>query len=393
MRRYEREIHDPDILAAMLDTFDTAYLGLHDEPFPYIVPLSFGYRIADGKLYVYVHSALEGHKLDLMRKNPNVSLAFSTFNYYEARIYRGNRYDYRSVLAYGTIREIDPKKEPKNHARAINTLVKHMRPNDLKFNGKRVKFIRVLEICCDLELVYGKSQVPIRTIEDVPNLDVPNLEPDTTPYDITDLLAKRYHTVWPLTNRKELSQTEKNAFRVSVKEFTNKDVFHCESLLIRLSKNLLITDGDPKLDLFVFLADESSHIKDRWSVVFYNNHIDESGNVRYDPDTENVLVALNKLPDYASKIIFVASVYEAKERHHDLSMFESISIELIDSERSKGLLQYSVKGMDDQAMAVTIGELIKTDEEWRFHPINQMEYESRPSILTEAYGLNRGWGR
>ena len=43
-------------------------IGLVDQDKPYIVPMNFGYK--NGTLYI--HSAKEGRKIDLMKKNPNV---------------------------------------------------------------------------------------------------------------------------------------------------------------------------------------------------------------------------------------------------------------------------------------------------------------------------------
>ena len=41
---------------------------------PYIVPLHYGYEYTEGILIFYMHCAKEGHKLDLIRSNPNVCI-------------------------------------------------------------------------------------------------------------------------------------------------------------------------------------------------------------------------------------------------------------------------------------------------------------------------------
>ena len=43
-----------------------------DGAYPYIVPLHYGYEYAEGALVFYMHGAKEGHKLDLIRRDPNV---------------------------------------------------------------------------------------------------------------------------------------------------------------------------------------------------------------------------------------------------------------------------------------------------------------------------------
>lgn len=72
MRKSDREIRDYNEILRLLDECQTIRLALHDEPYPYVVPLSYGWEDRDGKLFVYFHCAKEGKKLDLIAKNGNV---------------------------------------------------------------------------------------------------------------------------------------------------------------------------------------------------------------------------------------------------------------------------------------------------------------------------------
>ncbi len=65
MRRKEKAITDQNELIAILKTSKICRLALADENTPYIVPLNYGYK--DNALYI--HSALSGKKLDLIKKN------------------------------------------------------------------------------------------------------------------------------------------------------------------------------------------------------------------------------------------------------------------------------------------------------------------------------------
>ena len=69
MRRKDREITDFDEMMKIIAKCDTCRLALFDDEFPYIIPLNFGTNIENGQLYLYFHSAKEGTKLDLIRKN------------------------------------------------------------------------------------------------------------------------------------------------------------------------------------------------------------------------------------------------------------------------------------------------------------------------------------
>lgn len=74
MRRKDREITRIEDILSIVERAKVLRLGLFDDNFPYIVPLHFGYEYAEGKLIFYMHSAKEGHKLDLIRRNQNVCI-------------------------------------------------------------------------------------------------------------------------------------------------------------------------------------------------------------------------------------------------------------------------------------------------------------------------------
>jgi len=72
MRRSDREIKDKEKILEIVSKAKVLHLGLFDGKYPYVVPLHYGFEIKDGKFVFYMHSATEGHKLDLIRENPNV---------------------------------------------------------------------------------------------------------------------------------------------------------------------------------------------------------------------------------------------------------------------------------------------------------------------------------
>ena len=45
--------------------------------------------------------------------------------------------------------------------------------------------------CCDRKNVTAKSEFPLRSIEDVPFMDVYSKENDDTPFDLSDIIAER----------------------------------------------------------------------------------------------------------------------------------------------------------------------------------------------------------
>ncbi len=69
MRRKEREIRDREEIEAVLRRGQVLHLGLCGEDgWPYVVPLSYGYR--DGT--IYLHSSQKGKKIEMLLANPKV---------------------------------------------------------------------------------------------------------------------------------------------------------------------------------------------------------------------------------------------------------------------------------------------------------------------------------
>jgi hypothetical protein len=71
MRRTEREITDRAEIEAILRREPVLHLGLVDGGKAYVVPVNFGYA----ENCVYVHAALDGRKIEAMKRNPEVSFS------------------------------------------------------------------------------------------------------------------------------------------------------------------------------------------------------------------------------------------------------------------------------------------------------------------------------
>ena len=72
MTRRERQVTDETKIRHILDTAKVLRLGLAVNNEPYVVPMNYGYVMENGTLTLYLHSALRGKKLDMIRANPNV---------------------------------------------------------------------------------------------------------------------------------------------------------------------------------------------------------------------------------------------------------------------------------------------------------------------------------
>ena len=78
MRRKDRQITEIEAIRAILDKAKVLHLAMIDGARPYVVPMNYGYALADGRLTLYLHGAKEGRKLDVLQKNGRVAFVLET---------------------------------------------------------------------------------------------------------------------------------------------------------------------------------------------------------------------------------------------------------------------------------------------------------------------------
>ncbi len=110
MRRNDREVTEKKEIFDILSRCDTVRIGIQGDKFPYVVPVSFGLEVADGKAVVYFHCAKEGRKLDLLRANPDVCVEADIFIKTE-RIKHGITARYESVIGFGRCVFLEDERE------------------------------------------------------------------------------------------------------------------------------------------------------------------------------------------------------------------------------------------------------------------------------------------
>jgi nitroimidazol reductase NimA-like FMN-containing flavoprotein (pyridoxamine 5'-phosphate oxidase superfamily) len=111
MRRNDRKIKDRAFIDGIIRRCQVCHLAMCGDGQPYIVPLNFGY---DGR-FLYFHAALEGRKIDIIKKNNRVGFEFYILHEIvkaEQACKWGAKYE--SVIGSGTaeiIDDLDVKKE------------------------------------------------------------------------------------------------------------------------------------------------------------------------------------------------------------------------------------------------------------------------------------------
>ena len=154
MTKRERQITDPVQIRHILDTAKVLHLGLAVDNGPYVVPMNYGYTEEEGKLVLYLHSALKGKKLDMMSANPNVFFELECDRMpFEGKLPCQYGLVYSSIMGRGKARIIDDVEEK---MKAMSVLMKTQTGKDFTFNAQLVSIVAVIRI--DVEEYTAKHR-------------------------------------------------------------------------------------------------------------------------------------------------------------------------------------------------------------------------------------------
>ena len=144
LTKRERQVTDPEQILHILDTGKVLHLGLAVDNEPYVVPMNYGYKMEDGKLTMYLHSALKGRKLDMMRANPKVFFEIDCdLQPFEGRVPCQYGLVYSSIMGRGTATIVEDVEEKK---KAMSILMKTQTGKDFSFEDRLVSIVAVVRI-------------------------------------------------------------------------------------------------------------------------------------------------------------------------------------------------------------------------------------------------------
>ena len=154
MTKRERQVTDPVEIRRILDTAKVLHLGLAVNNEPYVVPMNYGYTEEEGKLVLYLHSALRGKKLDMMGSNPNVFFELECDRMpFEGKLPCQYGLVYSSVMGRGKARIVEDVEEK---MKALSILMKTQTGKDFTFNAQLVSIVAVIRI--DVEEYTAKHR-------------------------------------------------------------------------------------------------------------------------------------------------------------------------------------------------------------------------------------------
>jgi len=156
MRHPEKAITDPAAIDDILQRGTVCHMAMVDGDRPYVVPLCYGYR--GGALYA--HSAREGRKLDLLRRNPAVCFDVCV----DVELAPGDRpcrwsMRYRSVIGDGRATLLD---DPEDQRAALDIIMAHYggQPDEKgRYSYDEAPLTNTIIIRVDVDSLSGKENV------------------------------------------------------------------------------------------------------------------------------------------------------------------------------------------------------------------------------------------
>ena len=149
MRRKDKEIIDIKEIEEIIMNAKVCHLGLSIDNIPYVVPLSFGYE----NKTIYLHSAKQGKKIDILKQNNKVCFEFNIDNEIKESD-KGCKWgvNFRSVIGFGKAYFIENIEEKQ---KALNTIIKNYTDKIFELPEKNVSNTLLVKIT--IEQITGKQ--------------------------------------------------------------------------------------------------------------------------------------------------------------------------------------------------------------------------------------------
>ena len=139
---------------AIIDKCQVCYVSMVDpEGNPYVLPFNFGYKSGE----IYLHSSRKGLKIEILKSNPHVCIAFSTdhqLRYQSEQVACSYSMKYRSVLAFGKVEFVEDMEEK---TQILNTVMAHYADRSFTYNAPSLKEVCTYKVKVDkfTAKVYG----------------------------------------------------------------------------------------------------------------------------------------------------------------------------------------------------------------------------------------------
>lgn len=144
MRRKDREVTDIAALEAILRRCKVCRVAYQDAQGLTIVPLSFGYEMADGQLTLYFHSAKEGRKVEAFTRGADVAFEMDgAMEIVEGSVACEYGCTFESIVGHGRASVVTDGAEK---CRALTLLMRQQTGREFTFEKAQADSVAVLRI-------------------------------------------------------------------------------------------------------------------------------------------------------------------------------------------------------------------------------------------------------
>ena len=132
-----------DFIEKVIKSCDVCFVGMADEDgMPYVLPMNFGYK----DKIVYLHSAPDGRKIDILNINKNVSIVFSTNSelvYQHKQVACSYRVKSTSVIIAGMVEFIE---DDNDKTEVLNILMENYTMDNFEYSKPAVRNVKVWKV-------------------------------------------------------------------------------------------------------------------------------------------------------------------------------------------------------------------------------------------------------
>jgi hypothetical protein len=137
-----QDITDMEQMESIIRRCQICHVGMVDGNRPYVLAFNFGYEDQT----IWLHTAQEGKKIDVLRRNNRVCIEFDTDHKLFARhekVACSWRLAYRSVIVHGEALFVDDYEEK---MKGLNIMMKNYSNREFKYSRPAVDNIRMIKV-------------------------------------------------------------------------------------------------------------------------------------------------------------------------------------------------------------------------------------------------------
>lgn len=164
-----------------------------------------------------------------------------------------------------------------------------------------------------------------------------------------------------------------------------------EKVVLGAGWNISLNGSTFDLDISAFLLGQNGKVNNVNEDVIYFNNMNSQG-IKLcgdnrtgvgEGDDEKIEIDLRQIKESVSKIIFVVTIFEAREKRQTFGMIDNSYIRLLDEKNGeKEICRFNLKENGSTATAVVFAELFKENNEWHFKALGDGKIADLNGILS-----------